>query len=92
MINDLVAYRCLLIEDPKAPKFSLTSEFYRTQLNKDLLMNVYRDGTWGSNRHFLLGDQSTCKVVPREYAYIAPTKFGDLSTLNWIEGSLQYFK
>lgn len=85
-------YRCLFIEDPKAPKFSLTSDFYQKQLKKDLLVNVYRNGVWGSNRHFLLDDQSLNLTVPKEYAYIAPRKFGDLSTLSWTESRLQYFK
>lgn len=85
-------FRCLFIEDPKAPKFSLTSEFYQKQLKKDLLVNVFRDGVWGSNRHFLLEDQSSVTPVPKEYAYIAPTTVGELSTLKWIEGSLQHFK
>ncbi|XP_022181594.1 fatty acid synthase-like [Myzus persicae] len=84
--------RCLFIEDPKAPKFSLTSDFYLKQLKKDLLINVYRDGVWGSNRHFLLGDDSDNMVVPKEYAYISTRKVGDLSTLSWIEGRLQYYK
>lgn len=68
------------------------SEFYQKQLKKDLLVNVYRNGVWGSNRHFLLQDQSINTAVPKEYAYIAPTKVGDLSTLSWIEGRLQHFK
>jgi len=80
----------LFVEDPKAPKFSPTSEFYRKQLKKDLLVNVYRDGVWGSNRHFLLRDLQA--AVPKEYAYIAPKTVGDLSTLSWTEGRLQYFK
>jgi len=86
------ALRCLLIEDPKAPTFSLSSEFYQKQLKKDLVINVYRNGVWGSNRHFLLDDQSSNVAVPKEYAYIAPKKAGDLSTLSWIEGRLQYYK
>jgi fatty acid synthase len=81
-----------LIEDPKAPTFSLSSEFYQKQLKKDLVINVYRNGVWGSNRHFLLDDQSSNVAVPKEYAYIAPKKAGDLSTLSWIEGRLQYYK
>lgn len=84
--------RCLFIEDPKAPKFSLTSDFYQKQLKKDLLVNVYRNGVWGSNRHFQLGDDSDNMVVPKEYAYISTRKVGDLSTLSWIEGRLQYYK
>ncbi|KAL4113184.1 hypothetical protein QTP88_016854 [Uroleucon formosanum] len=84
--------RCLFIEDPKAPKFSLTSDFYQKQLKKDLLINVYRDGVWGSNRHFQLGDDSDNIVVPKEFAYISTRKIGDLSTLGWIEGRLQYYK
>jgi len=82
----------LFIEDPKAPKFSLTSDFYQKQLKKDLLINVYRDGVWGSNRHFQLGDDSENIVVPKEFAYISTRKVGDLSTLSWIEGRLQYYK
>ena len=41
----------VLIQDPKAPEFSLENPFYAEQLRKDLVINVLRpEYTWGSYR------------------------------------------
>lgn len=39
--------RCIFISDEDAPKFSLDSEFYRSQLRKGLAINVFKEGVWG---------------------------------------------
>ncbi|XP_050542847.1 fatty acid synthase-like isoform X2 [Daktulosphaira vitifoliae] len=85
------ALRCLFIEDSKAPKFSLTSDFYKKQLKKDLLVNILRNNEWGSYRHYLLEDQSNNTKKSVEYAFITTKKIGDLSSLCWTESSLRYF-
>jgi len=47
--------RGVLIQDEKAPKFSLQDPFYVQQLQKDMTVNVLRSGkTWGSYRHLRL--------------------------------------
>jgi len=47
--------RGVLIQDKKAPKFSLQDPFYAQQLQKDMTVNVLRSNkTWGSYRHLRL--------------------------------------
>ncbi|KAG4079180.1 hypothetical protein HA402_015836 [Bradysia odoriphaga] len=41
---------CVLIEDPEAPNFDPEIPIYKKQLEKNLVMNVYRHGTWGAFR------------------------------------------
>ncbi|KAL2715948.1 fatty acid synthase-like [Vespula squamosa] len=48
-------FRAVLIQDLKAPKFSLNLPLYSEQLETDLVVNVLRPGNvWGSYRHQLL--------------------------------------
>jgi len=47
--------RGVLIQDEKAPKFSLQDPFYVQQMQKDMTVNVLRSNkTWGSYRHLRL--------------------------------------
>lgn len=46
--------RLYFLQDKKCEKFSTTTEFFRKQIKKDLVMNVYKDGNWGSYRHVIL--------------------------------------
>lgn len=71
--------------DDTAPTFSIHHPLYKTQLAKDLAVNVYKNGTWGSYRHLLLENIGTIKT---HHAYVNTLVRGDLSSLRWIEGSL----
>jgi fatty acid synthase len=81
-----MCYRCIFILDTSAPAFGLDVPLYRQQLNKDLVMNVYSNGQWGSYRHLPL---DSCDTIPVPHAYVNVTTRGDLSSLKWIEGKLQ---
>ncbi|KAI5752769.1 hypothetical protein M8J77_020135 [Diaphorina citri] len=48
--NTDVRFRCVSIEDDHKPSM----EDIRKQLNKNLIYNVYRQGSWGSYRHTLI--------------------------------------
>ncbi|OWR55047.1 fatty acid synthase [Danaus plexippus] len=76
----------LLIADPSAPAFNPDLEFYEEQLDKDMALNVYQDGQWGTYRHLLLGDLD---VVNAHHAFVNTTTIGDLSTLKWLEGPIR---
>nr|XP_034827721.1 fatty acid synthase isoform X1 [Maniola hyperantus] len=76
----------LLISDPSAPPFNPDLEFYEEQLDKDLPINVYQDGQWGTYRHLLLGDMET---VDAHHAFVNTVTIGDLSTLRWLEGPIR---
>ncbi|VVC29836.1 Hypothetical protein CINCED_3A014905 [Cinara cedri] len=85
--------RSVFIQDPAAPKFSLTTPLYANQLKKDLLSNVLKpNGVWGSMRHLQLENQQDTPSLQVEHAYINALTRGDLSSLKWIEGPLTYYK
>ncbi|XP_067015128.2 fatty acid synthase isoform X2 [Anabrus simplex] len=76
--------RCFLIQDPKAPAFDPGLALYRTQLDKDLAVNVLQDGKWGGYYHLSLSIQPT--IVP--HYYNASAELGNLNSLTWFEGPL----
>ncbi|XP_017047341.1 fatty acid synthase [Drosophila ficusphila] len=75
--------RLYLILDEGLPQFSLSEPFYADQLAKDLAINVYRNGHWGSYRHLKM--ESKQALLPVEQAYVNTLIKGDLSSLRWIE-------
>ncbi|XP_025993195.1 fatty acid synthase [Solenopsis invicta] len=78
--------RSILIQDSKAPQFSLQNPLYVEQLRLDLPINVLRPGKiWGSYRH-----QPLSSLQPKlvHHAYVDQMIPGDPSSLRWIEGSL----
>ncbi|XP_026313533.1 fatty acid synthase-like [Hyposmocoma kahamanoa] len=75
-----------LIADPSAPPFNPDLEIYEEQLDKDLALNVYQNGQWGTYRHFLLGDLDTVKAI---HGFVNTTTIGDLSSLSWLEGPIR---
>ncbi|XP_035738069.1 fatty acid synthase-like isoform X1 [Vespa mandarinia] len=80
-------FRIVLIQDLKAPKFSLKLPLYSEQLKTDLVINVLRPGNvWGSYRHQLL---LPCESKLTYHAIISQLSRGDLSTIRWIEGPIR---
>jgi len=79
-----ICCRCFFIVDTSAPMFDLNLPLYRQQLNKDLVMNVYIDGKWGSYRHLPL-DSCATVTVPHAWVNMTP---GDLSSFKWLEGNM----
>ncbi|XP_055312062.1 fatty acid synthase-like [Sitodiplosis mosellana] len=80
--------RLVFIQDATAEKFSFTSKLYLEQLNKDLIINVYKNGGWGTFRHLKLAVQSAVSNLQVEHAYVNALNKGDLSSLSWIESPL----
>jgi len=61
--------RGVLIQDMKAPEFSLQDPFYTQQLQKDMTINVLRSNkTWGSYRHLRL-PLPEAKLVPSAHLF-----------------------
>ena len=71
--------------DTSAPLFDLNLPLYRQQLDKDLIMNIYIDGKWGSYRHLPL---DSCATVAVPHALVNIMTPGDLSSFKWLEGNL----
>lgn len=82
--------RCVFTskEIAEIPQFSLTSAFYQDLPKKDLVMNVFKKGSWGSYRHVLCRDVSK---VETQHAYLNVLTRGDLSSLVWVDSPLKYF-
>ena len=86
ILRFFMCYRCVFILDSSAPPFDIDVPLYRQQLNKDLVMNVYSNGQWGSYRHLPL---DSCSTIPVSHAYVNVTTWGELSSLKWLQGKLQ---
>ncbi|XP_001605700.1 fatty acid synthase [Nasonia vitripennis] len=79
--------RGILIQDPKAPEFSVRNSLYAKQLEKDLAVCVLREnGVWGSYRHLPL---PPLEAKPTQHIWLNQTVRGDLSSLKWFEGPIR---
>ncbi|XP_037571297.2 LOW QUALITY PROTEIN: fatty acid synthase-like [Dermacentor silvarum] len=85
--------RCVFDANQKGPSrvsdFCPSNEAYKHLLERDLVMNVYRDGQWGSYRHRSVQWRG---VVKKEtpFAFLSVRTPGDLSSLQWYESPLCY--
>lgn len=80
--------RLVFIQDANVEQFSLTSKTYLDQLNKDLISNVYKNGTWGTFRHLKLDVNGDVPNLQVEHAYVNALTKGDLSSFSWIQSPL----
>lgn len=79
--------RCFFINDQSAPAFDPQNNFYKSQLDLGLIINIYQDGAWGSFRHLRINENYEEK--PRnEHCFANCLIKGDLSTLSWLNGPL----
>ncbi|XP_075726203.1 fatty acid synthase [Rhipicephalus microplus] len=69
--------------------FSPTNPAYKDIVENGLVMNVFRDGQWGSFRHRKIDWSGEAKTVTGD-AYLHFKKRGDLSSLQWYESPLGY--
>lgn len=64
---------------------NIDDKFYQSQLSKDLAINVYQNGQWGTYRHLKLDEANKVKAA---HIYANVTVRGDLSSLSWMKGSI----
>ncbi|XP_077868685.1 fatty acid synthase-like [Saccoglossus kowalevskii] len=57
---------------------------------RDLVMNIYRDGSWGSFRHVPISTSTNSSTILTSHAYVNVLTRGDLSSLKWIASPLRY--
>nr|XP_023029483.1 fatty acid synthase-like [Leptinotarsa decemlineata] len=60
---------------------------FSEQLKKNMAINVFKDGVWGTYRHLLAEDTDQ---VQNEHCFVNPRMRGDLSSLSWFEGPLRH--
>jgi fatty acid synthase len=75
--------KCFLMMD-EAPDFDPRQPFYGDQLRKNLAINIYKSGKWGTYRHLLLEE---LQEVECEHCFANVLAKGDLSNMRWLEGS-----
>uniref|UniRef100_A0A8D0FYE7 Fatty acid synthase n=1 Tax=Strix occidentalis caurina TaxID=311401 RepID=A0A8D0FYE7_STROC len=85
--------RCVFVSNlnpsSSVPPTSLSSLEMQEIVQRDLVMNVYRDGKWGSFRHLPLQQAQPQELT--EHAYVNVLTRGDLSSLHWIVSPLRHF-
>uniref|UniRef100_A0A8C3WD43 Fatty acid synthase n=1 Tax=Catagonus wagneri TaxID=51154 RepID=A0A8C3WD43_9CETA len=78
--------RCVLVSNLSStspvPEMDPSSLELQTLLKGDLVMNVYRDGAWGSFRHFPLEQDRPEERT--EHAFVNVLTRGDLSSIRWV--------
>eukprot|EP00079_Xenopus_tropicalis_P028199 XP_012822994.1 PREDICTED: fatty acid synthase [Xenopus tropicalis] len=79
--------RCIFNADAEAKPLSEKEK--KQQLTNDLVMNVYRDGEWGSFRHIPFHKDGIQDETA--FAFVNILTRGDLSTLSWVASPLQHF-
>lgn len=86
--------RCAFISNLKessvTPALISSDKAMQSLLQKDLVMNVWRDGEWGAFRHQLL--TNALKEEETQQAYVNVLTRGDLSSLRWIASPLKHYK
>ncbi|CAL1299396.1 unnamed protein product [Larinioides sclopetarius] len=75
---------------PKLPEFNLKNQFYEDIAQKNLTMNVFKRGSWGSFRHLTMSEDHG--KIETKHAYLNVLTRGDLSSLVWVDSPLKYFK
>ncbi|CAN8007233.1 unnamed protein product, partial [Ixodes pacificus] len=69
--------------------FQPASSEHKELVERDLVMNVYRDGKWGSFRHTVTQSCGAPRLWT-DQAYLNAQTRGDLSSLQWFESPLRY--
>ena len=72
-----------------SPNIKLSEEMKNIQ-QRDLAMNIYRNGKWGSFRHLFVNKEESSSEMNDEQAYVNVLTRGDLSSLRWFASPLKY--
>ncbi|XP_066144652.1 fatty acid synthase-like [Euwallacea fornicatus] len=76
-----------LVYSPNSlPEFDPELPVYKEQLSKNMAVNIFKDGQWGTYRHLLL---EKARQIEMPHCYLNSVIVGDLSSLTWLEGNLK---
>ncbi|XP_041830190.1 fatty acid synthase isoform X2 [Melanotaenia boesemani] len=85
--------RCIFVSNLNgssvAPVLQPGHRSIQAVLDGDLVMNVFRDGRWGTFRHQLIAHDLREELT--DSAYVNVLTRGDLASLRWISSPLRYF-
>jgi fatty acid synthase, animal type len=83
--------KCVFIDDHRVPAFDIEHQFYKSHLQQGLAINVFKNGQWGSYKHFLLNPvQENGRRV--DHCYANSLTRGDLSSMTWLYGPYNHGK
>lgn len=83
--------KCIFVDDHRAPAFDIEHQFYKSHLQQGLAINVFKNGQWGSYKHFLL--QPVREAGRRvDHCYVNCLTRGDLSSMTWLHGPFNHGK
>ncbi|XP_054986055.1 fatty acid synthase [Sorex araneus] len=84
--------RCILVsnlsDESPVPALEPGSEGLRHVLKGDLVTNVFRDGAWGTFRHYPLEQERPEQLT--EHAFVNVLTRGDLSSIRWVCSPLHH--
>ncbi|CAL1284482.1 unnamed protein product [Larinioides sclopetarius] len=84
--------RCVFIphkkEDQDFPSFNLEHPFFNHLVSQNLVMNVWKNGAWGSYRHLLIKETKPRTRV--EHSFVRCRNYGNLSSFEWTESRIKY--
>ncbi|XP_076458650.1 fatty acid synthase-like isoform X1 [Babylonia areolata] len=84
--------RCILNSSGDSWLTNVDSPEFQSLAQKDLVMNIYQDGQWGSYRHIPANTALSAPSKPCSHAYVNVMTRGDLSSLQWVESPLKFFR
>ncbi|VDP18356.1 unnamed protein product [Heligmosomoides polygyrus] len=73
------------------PEVHLEDPVTQKIIDMDMHANNYKDGIWGSLRHFVVKDEDVHTFKQCRHAFINTLTRGDVSSLTWFESPNQYF-
>lgn len=76
-------YRCFFLRDDVSEKFSLENELYKSQISKDLAINVLKNGEWGCYARQAIDMPQPVKTY---HAFLEMKNYGKKQTLQWVQG------
>ena len=82
-----VALRCIFDASLGSGK-AMPSVTPTTVTENDLVMNVFREGKWGSFRHLPISSQAP--LMDTQHAYVNVLTRGDLASLKWIQSPTKH--
>lgn len=77
--------KCVAVMDKDAPTFSINHPLFEQQLKKNLVMNIFRNGMWGTYRHLDLQRIEDSRPQ-NSLCWAQVTRIGDLSSFVWRTG------
>lgn len=82
---EMKSIRAVLILDENK-SFDANEPTFAEQLKKNLAVNIYKNGTWGTYRHLPI---NSAKNVKAQHVFVNQITTGDLSSLRWMQGEIQ---